>query len=432
MPAIQLNTEPHLDLGPFNLALARLSNATVQGQFSRSGYNIQIQGDGEVQRLLELARTVGLPTLQPTATGEARVNLRMDGTWAGFAAPVVTGTAQLHAIHARVRGLNEPVEIVSADVLLTPNTAVVQKLMASAAGSTWWGSLSIPRECDVPNACPIRFDIRTDEIETDELRGVGNPVAVKQPWYRFLARETQSSLTQSKPFLGSLHAIGKLTAGRVLVGNVIASRVSAEVELEQGQLHLSHLRGDIWGGRHTGEWRADFSVNPPAFSGTGTLEKVALSQVAETMHDGWITGAANVDYRASTHSWGKEELVSNADASLQLDVREGSFPHVTLVGESGLLRINRFAGRLLLRDGKFEIEQGKLQTPSSIYQLSGTASLNRVLDIKLARDGTHGFNVTGTLDDPRVAVITTVDTQAALKPCRSAAPGIISSLFRLS
>ena len=236
MPAIQLNTEPHLDLGPFNLALARLSNATVQGQFSRSGYNIQIQGDGEVQRLLELARTVGLPTLQPTATGEARVNLRMDGTWAGFAAPVVTGTAQLHAIHARVRGLNEPVEIVSADVLLTPNTAVVQKLMASAAGSTWWGSLSIPRECDVPNACPIRFDIRTDEIETDELRGVGNPVAVKQPWYRFLARETQSSLTQSKPFLGSLHAIGKLTAGRVLVGNVIASRVSAEVELEQGQL----------------------------------------------------------------------------------------------------------------------------------------------------------------------------------------------------
>ena len=61
------------------------------------------------------------------------------------------------------------------------------------------------------------------------------------------------------------------------------------------------------------------------------------------------------------------------------------------------LRINRFAGRLLLRDGKFRIEQGKLQTPGSIYQFSGTASMTRDLDIKLMRDGTHGFNITGTL-----------------------------------
>ncbi len=74
------------------------------------------------------------------------------------------------------------------------------------------------------------------------------------------------------------------------------------------------------------------------------------------------------------------------------------------------------AGRLLLRDGKFEIEQGKLQTPASIYQLSGTASLSRVLDIKLARDGARGFNITGTLTQPHVAVSTTPDTQAALKP----------------
>ena len=157
-------------------------------------------------------------------------------------------------------------------------------------------------------------------------------------------------------------------------------------------------------------------MDPPAFSGDGTLEKVALSQLAEAMHDGWITGVADVGYHASTHGWNREELVSNADASLQLDVRDGSFPHLTLVGESGWLRINRFAGHLLLSDRKFEIEKGKLQTPGSIYQLRGTASLNRVLDIKLTRDSTHGFNVTGTLNDPHVAISTTSETQAALKP----------------
>ena len=122
-----------------------------------------------------------------------------------------------------------------------------------------------------------------------------NAVPGKQPWYRFL-----SSPAQPKPYLASIHAAGKLTAGRVLIHNLAANRVSAEVELEQGRLQLSKLRAEVLGGQHAGEWQVDFTVNPPAYRGTGTLEKVALVQVAEAMHDAWITGTANVEYRAST------------------------------------------------------------------------------------------------------------------------------------
>jgi hypothetical protein len=170
------------------------------------------------------------------------------------------------------------------------------------------------------------------------------------------------------------------------------------------------------GGRHTGEWQADFTVNPPTYHGNGSLEKVALGQIAEAMHDAWITGTANVEYRADSAGWTRAELLSHTDAAFQVEAREGSLPHLTLAGESAPLRINRFVGRLLLQAGRFEIDQGKLQTPGGIYQLSGTASLGRVLDFKLARDGARGFNVTGTVDQPRVDVSTTPDTQAALKP----------------
>ena len=238
-----------------------------------------------------------------------------------------------------------------------------------------------------------------------------NAVPGKQPWYRFL-----SSPAQPVPYLASVHAVGKLSANRMKIRDLVTSRVSAEVELEQGQLRLSDLHGDILGGRHTGEWKADFMTNPPMYSGGGTLEKVALGQLAEAMHDGWITGTANVGYRASTLGWTLPQLLSNADVSLQVEARDGLLPHLTLTGDSGPLRVNRFVGRLLLRDGKFEIEQGKLQTPSSIYQLSGTTSLNRVLDIKLARDSTHGFNITGTLTQPHVVMNTSAETEAALKP----------------
>ena len=106
-PASSSN-EPRVDVGPFNVALGRPANASVRGQLSRSGYNFQVQGEAEVQRLLEVARTIGLPAPQPAANGEARINLRISGDWAGFAAAGITGTAQLHAVRARVRGLNCP------------------------------------------------------------------------------------------------------------------------------------------------------------------------------------------------------------------------------------------------------------------------------------------------------------------------------------
>ena len=292
-----------------------------------------------------------------------------------------------------------------------PTTTEVRKLTASVAGNTWRGSLSVPRQCDKPQACPIRVDLHTEEFVTDELSGLVNELPGHEPWYRFL-----SSPAQPNSFLTSLHAVGSLTANRVVIHNLVANRVSAEVELEQGRLQVSNLRGEVLGGRHTGEWLVDFTVNPPTYQGSGTWEKVALGQIAEAMHDAWITGIANVEYRAGTAGWTKAELLSHADAAFELEARDGSLPHLTLAGESGPLRVNHFLGRLLLRAGRFEIDRGKLQTPGGIYQLSGTASLGRVLDFKLARDGARGFNITGTIDQPRVAVSSAPDTQAALKP----------------
>jgi len=408
---IPARTDPRLDVGPFNLALGKPTSATVRGQFSRSGYNFLVQGEAEVQRLLEVAHTVGLPAPQPMANGEARINLHVGGSWAGFAAATVTGTAQLHSVRARVRGLSEPVEISAASIELTPGTSEVRQLTASVAGNTWRGSLTVPRQCEKSQTCPIRFDLHTDEFATDELGVLLNEEPGKQPWYRFL-----TSPAQPKPYLASLYAIGKLTASRVLIHSLVANRVSAEVELEQGRLQLSDLRGDVLGGRHTGEWQMDFTGTPPTYHGNGTLERVALGQIAEAMHDAWITGTASVEYHADTLGWTKAELLSNADAGFQLEARDGSLPHLTLAGDSSPLRVNRFVGRLLLRDGKFEIEQGKLQTPGGIYQLSGTASRGRILDFKLARDGARGFNITGTVDQPRVAISATPETQAALKP----------------
>ena len=101
---------------------------------------------------------------------------------------------------------------------------------------------------------------------------------------------------------------------------------------------------------------------------------------------------------------------------MRVEVRDGLFPHIALAEANEPLHIHRLVGNFILRDGRFEIQQGKLETAGGIYQLSGTASLTRTLDLKLVRDGAPGFNITGPLTEPRVAPVKVQETRAALKP----------------
>jgi uncharacterized protein involved in outer membrane biogenesis len=214
----------------------------------------------------------------------------------------------------------------------------------------------------------------------------------------------------------TIHAAGKLTADRVAIKNWVATRVSTQVALGDGKLLLSNLHGDLLGGKHIGDWKADFAVHPPEYSGSGSVQRIALQQLAESMHDHWITGTANANYRVSASGIEAAELLSSAKANLRVEVRDGLLPHIALVEGSEPLRIHRLFGNFVLRDGRFEIQQGKLETAGGIYQLSGTASLKRTLDLKLVRDGAPGFNITGPLTEPRVVPVKAQETRAALKP----------------
>ncbi len=403
--------EAHLEVGPFELGLGRPVPATVRGWASRSGYSFTVQGDAQLRRLLQVARMAGIPTSQPAADGLAKVDLQIAGGWQGFMAPRAVGKAQLHSIHAEIRGLNAPVEITTANVLLTTDQISVQNLTASIADTSWHGSLSVPRPCVQPDGCLIRFDLHGDEIATDRLTELLNPHVRQQPWYRFL-----SSPANGVPYFLTLHAVGKLAANRVVVRKLVGNRVSANVELNDGKLRLSDLRGDVLGGKHVGEWEADFTARPPEYSGSGTLERIALNQLSENMNDDWITGSAMATYHVKTSGLAGAELLSSATGALKVEVRDGSLRHVVLVEGSGPLQIRRLAAHLSLQGGTFEIQEGKLETPAGIFQVSGTASLTRLLNLKLTREGNPGFNITGTLLEPHVSPILSPETRAALKP----------------
>jgi uncharacterized protein involved in outer membrane biogenesis len=401
----------HIEIGPFPLALGKPSPAVARGWISYSGYGFSLQGDGQIQRLLQVAHTLGLPAPALAADGAARVDLEIAGAWSGFKASTTTGRVQLHAVRAPVGGLNVPLEIASADLLLEQDAIKVQSLTASLAGSIWHGSLLLPRQCAVPGHCPLHFDLHTDAISTDQFAQALNPQSRERAWYQL-----SSSASPGVPFLRTLHATGRLAVDQLFIHKLGATGVSANTELEGGKLRLADVRGNFLGGRHAGEWTADFTLKPPKYAGSGALEHASLAQLADAMHDGWVNGTATANYQVTASGWNTPNLLASATASLQIDAQDARLPHIALGSTAGPLHLHRFAGRFLVRNGKLEIQNGKIETANGNYQISGSASFDRNLDVKLSREDGTGFNITGTLTEPQVSPATASETQAALKP----------------
>ncbi|MGO9085637.1 MAG: AsmA family protein [Candidatus Sulfotelmatobacter sp.] len=422
VPNLQMPEDPHLEFGPFSLSAGRAPGATVRAWANRGGYDILIAGETDIASALRVARVFGIPASQAAAEGTAQVDLQIAGSWAkwgqgtasGFPGPQVTGTAKLHNVRFGIRGAAGPVEILSADMQLASDQVRIAKLSAKTAGASWTGSLEMPRGCGAPGACEVHFSLNANQIATSALREWISPRAKERPWYRVL----QSNPQTAPSFLAALRAAGHLTVDRLQVSNLTATHVAANLSLDGGKLKIQDLNGDVLGGTQHGAWQADFSVRPALFSGRGSLSGIVLAQLADTMKDAPLTGTLSGDYQITGTGTSGTEFWHSAEGTLQLEVREGALAHVSLIEDEGPLKITRLSGQARLQSGKLEMKDAKLDSPSGRFQLSGTASLKRELNLKLSRtlSGTPtGYSITGTLAAPHVVPLPGTE-QARLKP----------------
>jgi AsmA family/AsmA-like C-terminal region len=419
--------ELHIEYGPFLVALGRPVPAQARGWVGRSGYGMVVRGDGEVSHTLRLASLLGLPAMKASVEGAAQMDLQIAGSWAGdvsgsasgFSLPEVTGKVQLHNVRATVRGVNGAIEISSAELQLLPDEARVEKLSARGADAHWTGSVTLPRGCGMPGACLVHFNLNTEEVGLSDLSKWLGSQPSRRRWYQVLT----SAKPAAQTLLENLRASGKVSAGHLRIHDIVADRVSASLELDRGKLEISILRADVLGGKHRGDWQADFTAGSPVYTGSGALTGISLQQMAGAMNDPWISGTAGGTYQLTASGADSDAFWESAEGELQFDLRDGVLSHISLASGEEPLRVTRWQGRARLRDGKIEIEKGNLVSPAGAYEISGTASLGRVLDVKLTRGadakptgaGSLVYSITGTLAEPRVAVTPSPETQARLK-----------------
>jgi hypothetical protein len=403
-------TESQLAIGPVSLLLGRPAPLHARASFMLSGYQAAVHGDAGLKQLLQSAHLLGIPSPGFAADGSATVDFTIAGAWAD-PRPKVVGTAQLRSVRAQVRSLNAPLDIASANLVLDDDTVRVQNLNASAAQATWRGSLQVARPCIAPEACAVQFNFHTAELSAANLNDLLNPSAKKQSWYKFLA----GSDTQA-PFLLQASATGKIAVDKLELGKSDCTQFTADLVLHDGKLKLANLKAQTLGGKTTGEWQADFSARPPAYSGSGSFEGASLSALAEWMHDSWIDGTGGAKYQFTASGWGVQDLLDSANLTGNFAVRDGSFPHIALTGQSGVLHASNFAGKILFHQGQFSFPDAKLESSSGIFRVSGTVSLTGEMNLKMTSESIPGFGLSGTLLKTRVTAIPVTAAQASLKP----------------
>jgi uncharacterized protein involved in outer membrane biogenesis len=430
-PAVRFPSGTRIEFGPFPVALGRTSpgsTPTAVGWVNRGGYRLAVAGEADIAKALRLARLFGLAALQSTAEGTAQLDLQMAGSWAershgttsGFTGPQVTGTAKLRNVRIALRGLDAPVEIEAADVQLLPDAVRVGKLNAKTGKSLWSGSIDMPRGCGTPGACEVHFVLNANQISLGELNEWANPRA-KRPWYRVLEPSPPASASEVS-FLTSVRASGQISADRLLVRSVAATRVSAKVRLDSGKLQISELDGDFYGGKHRGQWHADLSANPPVCSGSGGLKDVSLTELAGALKNDWISGTADTSYEMKGPC--APEFWSSVEGGVKFDARNGVLPRGALEtvpgGNAESFKVTDFAGLAQIHPGTIEIKDGNLDSPDGKFQVNGTASLKGELDLRLTgnANGTAatGYTITGTLAEPRMTRLAGAEMQARLKP----------------
>ena len=407
-PANLVSTgELRLVLSPFFVSLGGTSPSKAQASFSATDYAISVEGDAELQRLFHVAHGLGLHAPALRASGGAKVALQIAGNWTGFTAPVITGSMQLRNATMPLAGVRTPAQVRTASAVLLLDTVRVDNLAAGFTGShvAVDGSLALPRNCDPAQVCPVQFDLHSSQVSVEELNRLLNPQLQHVPWYRVLAGNTVASL-------GAFAAQGRILGDHVVLRNLELEHLVAHAALRDHSVRLSEVRADMLGGKMRAEWNADFSGDMPVYSGSGTLERIALGRVAALMHDPWVTGTGRGRYKLKLSGWNAAELVQSVSGSLDFALQNGTFPHLALNGTAAPLRLKHFTGHAVLHDRRLEFQQSRMETGDGIYMVSGTASPEN-LELKMIDPKSHHYTVSGTLEKPQVTVVTLSKTQAA-------------------
>lgn len=388
-----------LTIDAFSVQMGTSTTLELQGNLDGSGYYVSAKGMVPLERLLAFGRTVGFRSSIANTTASAQVDLNVSGPWANFAAPKLHGTAHLQNLGAWIPGIKDRMVLTEADAQITEAGLTLSHITGqfehNAVGFT--GSVSSPLSCTGNAPCPLQFDIHADSLAVADVAGLFG--YTEKGW-------SIPFLSGSDNKVPDFRAVGTLSVGELKMADIPLEKLTAHVEVGDHTLLVSHLAAKVGGGSTQGEWKIDWSGSQPNYTGTGSVDGVALERVgppetAAGQVAQWVSGKTQVSY--STHFEGKtpQEMFASATGKAEFQISNGA-SKILLVEADKPLRFNGAQGAVELDKQALKVLPSKFKAENRIYTMSGTISLaNKQAKLKMSTTGTQ-WEINGALEKPQI------------------------------
>jgi hypothetical protein len=340
------------------------------------------------------------------------MNLRIDGPWANFAAPQLTGTAQLQNLTASIPGIKGRLLVAEADAQLTDSSVELKNLHAQFEHSPieFTGSVKRPLNCPVELPCPFQFDLYADKLDIADAAGL---LGLNQKSWSLPFISNSGKLPEFR-------ASGTLTLESLKLANLPLEKFTAHLEAGDHSLLVDHINSKIAGGSIAGKWTIDWSSDTPRYGGTGTvtgamIEKLELPADDSTLLTDWITGKTNLKYGLQFTGKTTAEMMASATGQTEFQLANGS-SRLLALEPAKPLKYQSLQGSLQMEHGILKFSMGRIRTATRIYDLDGTVSLNDQQTRLSIGSGAAQWKIAGALAKPIVSVKPVTAQAASARP----------------
>lgn len=396
----KLTDAPELIVGPAGIRLGGAMPVYVSAHVTMAGILAEAKGDADLNQLLLGASIFGLADPRYKASGLANINLTVQGPFTD-STPVVMGSAQLRQVTTLVDGVAAPLLVQSASLQLGPDALAIQKLSARLEGTNTIveGSLAAPRNCPSSAGCESTFDLKTAELNLDDLNRLLNP-RYRSPDWLSLPLQMFGSRAVKTSRLMTLQSRGRVAIGRLVVKNIIATRANAEIVFAKGKITVSAFEADLLSGKHKGTWQADLTGSEPVFLGKGTVDALPLAHLNALLRSPLGTGTVALTYELKLQGADAESLRRSAAGTAAFRWTNGSW---RTEGLSPAVQFTDWSGKLNIRDEIVDLTSSVMQVRGDAYLASGRVTFDRELSLRLR--GTRDQMVwSGTLQNASLTI----------------------------
>ena len=388
----------HAIVKPFTLDLG--GEVRVSASFDAQGYRMNVSGPVDWQRLLQVARTIGLRPPPTDLQGSGVIDAQYFGEWQHFAPPRVSGQAQIKSALLSLRGFSEPLNV-SAGTLKFDGPSFQAEKIAGAfpqSGLTFLGAFSGTRQCEQHIVCNVTFSIQTNELDVGALLAVlnGQSNGITLPFFN-------SGHRFDAKWLLEIPASGTIAAQHLIIRDVAMKSVSAQLLLNPGKLIVRHWTGDVFEGKHEGDWSFDFSSSRPAMTGSGSVRHARMGLVRAAFDEQSGSGLLDLDYRVGMAGNNLDELASSASGSGVFSWHNGAIETLSPDADVPVaVRFGNWSGHFTIDKKNISLQNSRMDSSSGAQVVTGDITFSRQWNLKFVQaDGSGALDKSG-LESPVV------------------------------